>query len=234
MDNYARAEADDAKGVPVKVITFSGRDRDTMPPVWVADDIISSVAIGANIVSAATATEVGASGVKRAPWANLPFNPGMPGDYMDAQIKFFSNPKLKDKPIISGLNYFLSHAARGSNGKGLLGEKRDVKVWLKWLALNAHGKINGIKTPIGLLPRYEDLKKLFDEEISKDYPKSLYNMQFSLYLDNIMSRIDLQVEAYGKQEQMPQEYFDCMAQQKEALVKLKKQFGSVVRPDQLA
>ena len=55
----------DAKGAQIKVITYSGRDSNTMPPIWVAKSPDHGVVIGASIVSAATATEVGATGVKR-------------------------------------------------------------------------------------------------------------------------------------------------------------------------
>ena len=50
--------------------------------------------IGACIVSAATATEVGAKGVRREPWANAPFTPGALGDYMDAQFEFFNSKQI--------------------------------------------------------------------------------------------------------------------------------------------
>jgi len=119
--------------VVTRVITYSGRDSDTMPPVWVARTSDEGVVIGASIVSATTATEVGAKGeLKRSPWANAPFIPGALGDYMDAQFKFFGSDKIDDsqRPIMAGLNYFLTHEARGGTGKALLGEKRDVKVWL--------------------------------------------------------------------------------------------------------
>lgn len=101
-------QSESASGVNIKVITYSGRDSDTMPPVWVAQTPDHGVVIGACIVSAATATEVGATGVKRAPWANAPFIPGALGDYMDAQFKFFGNSKIaaQHQPIMSGLNYF--------------------------------------------------------------------------------------------------------------------------------
>ena len=81
------------------------------------------------------ATEVGASGVKRAPWANAPFIPGALGDYMDAQFRFFGSDRIAadKRPVMAGLNYFLTHEARGGEGKKLLGEKRDVKAWLSWL-----------------------------------------------------------------------------------------------------
>lgn len=233
--NHATEANADPAGVPIKVITYSGRDADTMPPVWVAKDNTAGVAIGASIVSAATATEVGATGVRRQPWANAPFIPGALADYLDAQFEFFNSDKLNNggRPIMAGLNYFLTHANRGSDGKGLLGEKRDVKVWLGWLELFSHGDVEGIETPIGYIPKYEDLKKLF-AAIDKDYPKSLYDMQFSLYVDNIVARIDLQTEAYGKEENLPPQLFEVYQAQKTGLLALKEEHGAIVHPDSLA
>jgi phosphoenolpyruvate carboxykinase (GTP) len=190
------------------------------------------VAIGASIVSKATATEVGATGVNRQPWANAPFTPGPLADYMDAQFKFFNSSKLKSKPVLAGLNYFLTHDARGSSGKGLLGEKKDVKVWLGWLELYANNDVKAIETPIGFIPLYEDLKKLFDG-INKEYPKSLYDMQFALYVDNIVKRLDLQTEAYSKEKDLPPQLFKVYEKQKTELLALKAKFGAVVSVDNL-
>lgn len=231
LTNYSE-EAENPKGVETLVITYSGRDADTMPPVWVAKDSDNGVVIGACIVSAATATEVGASGVKRAPWANAPFIPGALGDYMAAQFEFFSSEKIapNKKPVMAGLNYFLTEEARGGSSKKLLGEKKDVKVWLSWLERCAHGDVTVIKTPIGNLPRYEDLKELFASLIDKSYPYELYEKQFSLYLDNIIGRIDLQIEAYKKEERIPGKLFDLLETQKAGLQALKDQHGAIVTP----
>ncbi len=223
-------------GVLTRVITYSGRDSDTMPPVWVAKTPDHGVVIGASIVSAATATEVGATGVKRAPWANAPFIPGPLGDYMKVQFEFFNSDKIADdmRPIMAGLNYFLTHEARGgTEGKKLLGEKRDVKVWLGWLELLAHKEIDVIETPVGFIPKYEDLKELFKSKIDKEYPEDLYNMQFSLYIDNIVGRIDLQTEAYRKDERIPERIFEIYEEQKKDLLALKEKYGSVGSPAQL-
>ena len=235
LANYSE-KAEDPAGVETRVITYSGRDSDTMPPVWVAKTPDHGVVIGACIVSAATATEVGASGVKRAPWANAPFIPGALGDYMAAQFKFFGNSKIKPekRPILAGLNYFLTDEARGGNTKKLLGEKKDVKVWLAWLERRAHGDVSAIETPIGYLPKYEDLTALFQSIINKDYPRDLYTKQFSLYIDNILKRIHLQTDAYGKEPNIPERLFEILAEQKRGLEALKAEFGSIVTPDQLA
>ena len=235
LENYS-PEAQNPAGVLTRIFTYSGRDADTMPPVWVATDSDNGVVIGACIVSAATATEVGASGVKRAPWANAPFIPGSLGDYMDAQFKFFGNPAIQEahRPVMAGLNYFLTEKARGGDTNKLLGEKKDVKVWLAWLERYAHNEISYLRTPIGNIPRYEDLQQLFKEIISKEYPKSLYEKQFSLYCDNIINRIELQETAYAKEEEIPSKLFDILASQKQALSELKARKGSVITPDHLA
>lgn len=234
LANYSE-KAENAAGVETSVITYSGRDSDTMPPVWVAKNSDNGVVIGASIVSAATATEVGATGVKRAPWANAPFIPGALGDYMDAQFKFFGSSKIPDdkKIVMAGLNYFLTDLARGGTSKKLLGEKRDVKVWLGWLARRARKKVDVIDTPIGGIPKYEDLKALFKNILNKEYTEDLYLKHFSLYIDNIVARVELQQEAYGKEKNIPQQLFDVLADQKEGLLKLKEKYGSVVSPAQL-
>lgn len=231
--NYNEVDAEDPAGVPIKVITYSGRDADTMPPVWVAKSADEGVVIGASIVSAATATEVGATGVNRSPWANAPFIPGALGDYMNAQFKFFNSDKLTEKPVMAGLNYFLTHASRGSDGSGLLGEKRDVKVWLGWLEKYVNGEVEAFETPIGYLPKYEDLKALF-AGIKKEYPKALYDMHFSLYIDKLIARIDLQKEAYSKGDRIPAKLFTIYAAQRAELEAMKAEYGAVVLPDQLA
>lgn len=235
IHNYNEALASSTDGVPVKVITYSGRDSDTMPPVWVAADADEGVVIGASIQSAATATEVGASGVSRQPWANAPFVPGPLADYMDSQFRFFNNQRLQDRPIFAGLNYFLTHAARGGDPDDhtLLGEKRDVRAWLSWLERRAHGDVQAIQTPIGQLPLYDDLQRLFDQIIGKDYLEDLYERQFSLYVDHIIRRIELQEEAYGKEQDCPPRIFEIYAAQKQGLLELKDRFGPVVTPEQL-
>ncbi len=233
--NYNVEWGENPAGAPVKVVTYSGRDADTMPPVWVGKNSDHGVVIGASVVSAATATEVGATGVKRQPWANAPFIPGSLADYMSSQFEFFASPKFSTagRPILAGLNYFLTHEARGGKGTALLGEKRDVPVWLSWLALRAHGEVDAIETPIGFIPRYEDLKKLFATLIDKEYPRELYDRQFSLCVDKIQARIDLQREAFGKEKNLPGKVFKVYDEWEKGLAALKQKHGAIVTPDKL-
>ncbi len=232
--NHATALSEDPKGVPIKVITYSGRDADTMPPVWVAKNANEGVVIGASIVSKATATEVGATGVNRQPWANAPFIPGALADYMAAQFTFFNSAKFSEetRPVMAGLNYFLTHGNRGGTGDKLLGEKKDVRAWLGWLELFANGDVQAISTPIGYLPRYQDLVPLFTA-IGKEYPQSLYDMQFALYVDKIVARLDLQKAAYSKEPDIPPVLFEIYDTQKKELSELKGKLGTVITMDKL-
>jgi phosphoenolpyruvate carboxykinase (GTP) len=236
IDNYNREMGTNPAGVPIRVITYSGRDSDTMPPVWVARSPDEGVAIGASVVSAATATEIGASGVRRQPWANEPFIAGSLADYMEAQFRFFNSSRFspEGRPIMAGLNYFLTHGARGGEGRKLLGEKRDVSVWLSWLERLAHSEVEAIDTPIGYIPRYEDLRRLFSELIGKEYTNQLYERQFSFYVDKIVGRIDLQKQAYSKEKRLPSRLFEVYDEQRAGLVALREKYGLVISPDQLA
>jgi phosphoenolpyruvate carboxykinase (GTP) len=235
IGNHNGKYGNDPAGVPIKVITYSGRDSDTMPPVWVAKNPDHGVVIGASILSAATATEVGAKGVNRQPWANSPFIPCPLGDYMEAQFQFFNSKKFSagGRPLMAGLNYFLMDCARGGDTTKLLGEKRDVKVWLSWLERMAHGEVSAIDAPIGFIPRYEDLAALFTGLVNKEYPRELYDRQFSFYIDNIVSRIQLQEDAYKKEKKLPPRILEVYEEQKKGLLALKEKFGPVVSPKQL-
>jgi len=90
-----------------------------------------------------------------------------------------------------------------------------------------------LETPIGNLPKYDDLKTLFKEIIDKEYPKALYDKQFSLYTENIIKRIELQEEAYSKEEAIPARLFEILAEQKKGILALQDKKGAVVLPKDL-
>jgi len=69
--------------------------------------------------------------------------------------------------------------------------------------------------------------------IDKEYDRELYNRQFSLYIDNIINRIDIQSDAYKKDENVPDKLFEIYSEQKNGLLALKKKYGSIVTPEQI-
>ena len=92
--------------------------------------------------------------------------------------------------------------------------------------------MEAIDTPIGFIPKYEDLKALF-AEIDKEYPKAMYDMQFAFYLDNILARIDLQEKAYSESEDVPPTLFAVYEEQRAGLEVLRAKYGPVASVEQL-
>ena len=90
-----------------------------------------------------------------------------------------------------------------------------------------------ITTPMGYLPKFKDLQKLFQDIIGKMYTEELYNKQFALYIDKIVARIDLQTEAYSKETEIPAKLFQVLEEQRTGLIKLKDAYGPIVKPAQL-
>jgi phosphoenolpyruvate carboxykinase (GTP) len=154
---------------------------------------------------------------------------------MRVQFEFFNHADFSEegRPILAGLNYFLTHEARGGEGAKLLGEKRDVKVWLTWLCQRANGEVDAIETPIGFIPKYEDLKSLFSSIIGTEYRRDLYDKQFAIYVDKIQARIDLQRDAFGKEGDVPRKLFEVYDRWSEGLAVLKQRHGPIVSPDEL-
>jgi phosphoenolpyruvate carboxykinase (GTP) len=93
--------------------------------------------------------------------------------------------------------------------------------------------MDAIDTPIGYIPKYEDLKELFSSILGKDYPRELYDKQFSIYVDKILARIDLQREAFGKEKDLPGKLFEVYDEWAAGLTALKEQHGGIVTPDKL-
>jgi len=95
-------------------------------------------------------------------------------------------------------------------------------------------EVEAIATPIGWIPKFEDLALLFQDKVGKAYPEDLYVKQFSLYIDKITARIDLLKAAYGKEANVPKALFEVLEEQREGLMALKEAYGSVVTPIRVA
>lgn len=233
-------ETENPKGVKISALLFGGRDYTTMPTVIKAHDWMNTIVHGAIIRSATTATEIDTDGSeKRSPFANEAFFPGPLGQYIKHYEAFGENPDIADGCLPSGfqVNYWLHKSARRRLGPGekdgLLGEKQDTKVWMRIMALMHQRKVETIWTPIGHVPKYRDLKRLFSEILEKDYPKSTYNMQFSLYIDNLLNRVNMSINEFAKEREMPDDFFHVLDTWRRDLCALKSIIGAVVSPDQI-
>ena len=144
---------EDPAGVPIDIFVFGGRRTRTMPLVHEALNWDHGVFMGATAASEPTAAALDVkSKLRRDPMAMLPFCGYNVGDYW--QHWFEMGDKLgKNAPALFYVNWFRKTA----DGKWLwpgFGENSRV---LKWMCERVEGKAGAVDTPLGKMPKAEDL-----------------------------------------------------------------------------
>ena len=146
-------EWEDPKGVPIDAILFGGRRATVIPLVIESFDWQHGTFLGATASSETTAAAAGKVGqLRRDPMAMLPFCGYDMGSYFAHWLKIGATPGAK-MPKIFVVNWF----RKDEKGKFLwpgYGENSRV---LKWIFERCNGTANAVDTPIGRLPRPEDL-----------------------------------------------------------------------------
>jgi phosphoenolpyruvate carboxykinase (GTP) len=220
---------DEPKGVEVGGIVYGGRDSDTSVPVEETFDWTHGIITkGAALESETTAATLGKEGVREFnPMSNLDFLSIPIASYIQANLDFARG--LKQAPKIFGVNYFL----KDKDGK-FLNEKTDKRVWYKWMEQRSHAEVEAIKTPTGMIPKYDDLKQLFKEVLKKDYSKEAYTRQFTVRIPESLAKIERITAIYKTQVlNPPAALFQVLEDQKKRLLENQKKHGDYITPDKL-
>jgi len=219
-------KCDDPDGVEIGGIIYGGRDSDTWVPVEQAFDWTHGIITkGASIESETTAATLGEEGVRKFnPMSNLDFVSMSVGQYVQNNVDFAKD--LDNPPEIFSVNYFL----RDQDGNYLNG-MLDKTVWIRWMELRIHGEADGIRTPTGFIPRFDDLAREFKEHLDKRYTEEDYVKQFTLRIPENLAKIERIETIYRTRvPDTPQIVFDTLDDQRDRLLETQKNLGDYISP----
>lgn len=146
------SEFEAPKGVPLSAIVFGGRRAKTAPLVYQSRDWNGGVFVGSIMASETTAAATGAVGVvRRDPMAMRPFVGYNMADYFAHWINM--GTKIANKPKIFNVNWFRTDDEGHFIWPGF-GDNLRV---LEWILDRCEDKVDAVESPIGFLPKAEDI-----------------------------------------------------------------------------
>ena len=163
---------EDPAGVPIDAILFGGRRATNVPLVNESFDWEHGVFIGATVSSEQTAAAEGTVGaLRRDPFAMLPFCGYNMADYWGHWLKIGKSTQADKLPKIFQVNWFRKNA----EGKFIWPGFGDNSRVLAWIIGRLEGDLDAVETPIGRLPKIEDLN-LDGLEISNETINELFKV----------------------------------------------------------
>jgi phosphoenolpyruvate carboxykinase (GTP) len=223
-------ELDSPQGVELSGIMYGGRDTKAYVPVQQSFSWDHGIiAYGASLETETTYATIGEEGVPEINMMSIQDFISIPlGQNIRNNLEF--GKKLKKTPIVFGVNYFL----RDKNNGEFLNTPRDKHVWIKWMELRVHNEVGAIRSPTGWLPKYEDLRGLFNQVLGKDYEKEDYISQFTVRVPENLAKIERVQRFYQENvTDTPLELFGILYLQRERLLEAKAAFGDYISPESL-
>ena len=157
-------------GVPISTIILGGRRAHLAPLVYESFDWQHGVYVGATMASERTSAQFGKLGeVRFDPMAMLPFCGYNMAEYFKHWLKM--GKKMTKPPRIFYVNWFRVD----KEGKFLWpGFGENLRI-LEWILRRCNNEVGAIKTPIGYIPKIEDINTT-GLDLSKDNLKQLFSI----------------------------------------------------------
>lgn len=195
------------EGVPISAIIFGGRRAKSEPLICQSRDWDHGVFIGSKMSSETTAAANGAVGVVRYdPMAMLPFCGYHMGDYFQHWIDM--GKKMTNPPKIFNVNWFRTDAEGhfiwpgfGNNLRALL-----------WALNRCEGKAGAEETPLGYVPRPQDLD-LEGIDLTEEQLKEILTIDHETWKKELEGIKNW----YGKFDHLPAELLESLARLEQEL-----------------
>ncbi len=221
-------ELENPKGVELGGIMFGGRDYRAFVPVQQGFSWEHGVVLyGAGLETETTFAIVEEPKFEINVMSLQDFLSIPLGEYLRNYLEF--GRRLRKAPLVFGVNYFLRHPKTGE----YLNHRLDKHVWVKWMERRIHGEAGALVSPTGLIPRYEDLVKLFREVRGREYTEEEYEEQFSIRAKWLLKKVGRVEEFWKKEPEAPPELFRVLEETRRRLEETRREFGDTVSPEHL-